>query len=136
MIEKVALRLLSLKCHSSSDLRKKLIRRGFSPEEIEPLLEKYQRLGYLNDNDLAERRTEAYQKRGYGPRWIAGKLREQGLRPSSYSLEDQKAAIARLVKTAPFLRKKPSQQIAALQRRGFDLSAIFAVIPHPQAFEG
>jgi SOS response regulatory protein OraA/RecX len=128
MIEKIALRLLSLKSYSTYELRKKLIRRGFDPQEIELVLAKYQRLGFLNDKDLAERRQEAYKKRGYGPHRVTGKFKQQGLKPSSYTSDEQKEAILRLLKTPIFLRKDRNKQIAALQRRGFDLEVIFEVI--------
>lgn len=128
MIEKIALRLLSLKSYSTCELRKKLIRRGFDPQEIERVLEKYQRLGFLNDQDLAERRLEAFKKRGYGPHRVAGKFKQQGLKPSSYTSEEQKEAILRLLKTPIFVRKDRNKQIAALQRRGFDLEVIFEVM--------
>ncbi len=128
MIEKIAIRLLSLKSQSSCELRKKLTRKGFSTQEIDPVLEKYTRLGYLNDADLTKRRSEAYKKKGYGPHWITGKLRQQGLRPPPYPLEEQKANIAKLLGTAAFLKKNSSQQLSALQRRGFDLQAILDTI--------
>lgn len=128
MIEKVALRLLSLKSYSTCELRKKLIRRGFDPLEIEPVLEKYQRLGFLNDKDLAERRVEAYKNRGYGPHRIAGKFKQQGLKSSSYTQEEQKEIILRLLKTPIYARKDRNKQIAALQRRGFDLEIIFDTV--------
>jgi len=130
MIEKVILRLLSLKSYSTYELRKKLIRRGFDPQDIEPVLEKYQRLGFLNDTDLSNRRLEAYKRRGYGPHWIAGKFKQQGLKPSSYTSEEQKEAILQLLKTPIYARKDRNKQIAALQRRGFDLQIIFDTIKH------
>jgi SOS response regulatory protein OraA/RecX len=128
MIEKVALRLLSLKSYSTYELRKKLIRKGFDPQDIEPVLEKYQKLGFLNDKDLTIRRIEAYKKRGYGPHWIAGKFKQQGLKPSSYTSEEQKEIILRLLKTPIYARKDRNKQIAALQRRGFGLEIIFDTV--------
>jgi SOS response regulatory protein OraA/RecX len=130
MIEKVILRLLSLKSYSTYELRKKLTHRGFDPQEIETALDKYQRLGFLNDNDLSNRRLEAYKKRGYGPHWIAGKFKQQGLKPSSYTSEEQKEIILHLLKTPIYARKDRNKQIAALQRRGFDLEIIFQVVKH------
>jgi len=129
MIEKIVLRLLSLKSYSTYELRKKLIRKGFNPQDIEPILEKYQRLGFLNDSDLTQRRIEGYKNRGYGPHWIAGKLKQQGLKLSVYTAEEQKEIIRRLLKTPIFARKDRNKQIAALQRRGFDLNIIFQVVP-------
>ena len=128
MIEKVALRLLSLKSYSTYELRKKLIRKGFDPQDIEPVLEKYQKLGFLNDKDLTIRRIEAYNTRGYGPHWIAGKFKQQGLKPSSYTSEEQKEIILRLLKTPIYARKDRNKQIAALQRRGFGLEIIFDTV--------
>jgi len=129
MIEKIALRYLSLKSYSTYELKKKLLKKGFTSEEIDPVLDKYQRLGFLSDSDLADRRIEAFKKRGYGPHWIAGKLRTQGLKTAAYSLEEQKTIIQKLLKTPNFARKEKPKQIAALQRRGFDLEAIFSVFP-------
>lgn len=128
MIEKVVLRLLSLKSYSTYELRKKLIRRGFEPQEIEVVLEKFQKLGFLNDHDLADRRVEAYKRRGYGPHRIAGKFKQQGLKPSSYPPEEQKEIILRLLKSPIYLRKDRNKKIAALQRRGFDLEIIFDTV--------
>jgi SOS response regulatory protein OraA/RecX len=128
MIEKIALRLLSFKSFSMSELRKKLTRRGYAPQEIEPVLEKYQRLGFLNDQDLSARRIEAYKRRGYGPHYITGKLKQQGLKPSCYTPEEQKEVISRLLKSPIYARKNRNQRIAALQRRGFDLHVIFETV--------
>jgi regulatory protein len=128
MIEKIVLRLLSLKSYSTYELRKKLVQKGFEPEEIEIVLEKFQKLGFLNDQDVAERRSQAYKRRGYGPHRIAGKFKQQGLKPSSYSSEEQKEMILRLLNSPPFLRKDRDKKIAALQRRGFDLEIIFEVV--------
>jgi SOS response regulatory protein OraA/RecX len=124
MIEKIALRLLALKSQSRTELKKKLLKRGFTPAEIEPLLARYQALGYINDTELTERRVETFCRRGYGPRWIQGKLRQQGLKAPVYPIEEQKRAIKKLLSTTPFLRKTTPQKMAALQRRGFDFEAI------------
>ena len=128
MIEKIVLRYLSLKSFSSFELRKKLIRRGFDLGEIETILEKYTSRGFINDRELAERRTELYKKKGYGPLWISGKLKTQGLRLASYSWDEQKVVIERVLNTSAFAKKDRNKQIAALQRRGFDLEVIFQVI--------
>jgi SOS response regulatory protein OraA/RecX len=128
MIEKIVLRLLSIKSFSTYELRKKLIRKGFPLEEIEKALEKFVSRGFINDRELAERRVELYKRKGYGPQWIRGKLKTQGLRPTAYSQEEQKEAIKRLLATSNFARKEKNNQIAALQRRGFDLEVVFTVI--------
>jgi SOS response regulatory protein OraA/RecX len=128
MIEKIVLRLLSIKSFSTCELRKKLTRKGFPLEEIERVLEKFVSRGFINDRELAERRVELYKRKGYGPQWIKGKLKTQGLRPTSYSQEEQKEAIKRLLATSNFDRKEKNNKIAALQRRGFDLEIIFQIV--------
>ncbi len=125
MIEKTILRLLSLKNYSTYELKKKLLNKGFTPEEIEPALKKF--AAYLNDSELAERRLEEYKKRGYGPRKIAAKLLTQGLAPRSISPNEQKASIKKILTTPSFERKDRMKKMGALQRRGFDLEVIIEV---------
>jgi SOS response regulatory protein OraA/RecX len=130
VIEKIALRLLSIKSRSHTELKKKLLDKGFSLSAIIPLLARYQQLGYINDDDLTQRKAASLRNKGYGPRWIQGKLRQIGLKAPHYPLSDQKAAIRRLLATPPFQKKSPTQKMAALQRRGFDLEAILVVVNH------
>ena len=96
--------------------------------EIEAVLNKCISRGYINDRELAERRAELYKKKGYGPLWISGKLKNQGLKLPSYSWDEQRAVLEKLLTTPIFAKKDRDKQIAALQRRGFDLQVIFQVI--------
>ena len=128
MIEKIVLRLLAIKSRTTEELRKKLNLKGFAATEIEAVIQKFTRLGYLNDAEMAERRFQSYLKKGYGPRMVALKFREQGLRMPSYPSHLQKEVASVLLKTAAFRRKDKQKQGAALQRRGFDLDVIYAVI--------
>ena len=128
MIEKIVLRLLGLKSLSSFELRKKLTRRGFAAAEIETVLNKYIDRGFINDRELAERRAELYKKKGYGPLWVSGKLKTQGLKMISYSRDEQRAVLEKWMTTPAFVKKEKNQQIAALQRKGFELEVIFSVI--------
>lgn len=128
MIEKIVLRLLSIKSRTAHELRKKLILKGFRHDEIEMAIQKFTKLGYLNDQEVLDRRFESYLKRGYGPRLIALKFGEQGLKMPPYSQTLQKEIAERLLKTAAFKKKDPQKQGAALQRRGFDLEVIYQVI--------
>lgn len=128
MIEKIALRLLSLKTQTTEELRRKLTLRGFSSEEIDPVLTKMARLGYLNDQETTERRFQVFLKKGYGPRYVAPKMKQQGLAMPPYSTELQKEVAQALLKTASFKRKDAQKKGLALQRKGFDLEVIYAVI--------
>ncbi|MGD0664935.1 MAG: regulatory protein RecX [Rhabdochlamydiaceae bacterium] len=128
MIEKIVLRLLAIKSRTTEELRKKLKLKGFCPDEIESVIQKFTKLGYLNDQDILDRRFESYLKRGYGPRLVALKFHQQGLKMPPYPTDLQKKVALELLKTAAFKKKDPQKQGAALQRRGFDLEVIFQVI--------
>jgi SOS response regulatory protein OraA/RecX len=128
MIEKIVLRLLSIKSRTTEELRKKLSLRGFGSDEIACVIQKFTKLGYLNDLEIVERRFEAYLKRGYGPRLVALKLQQQGLKMPPYPLSLQKQVAQALLQTAAFKKKDFQKQGAALQRRGFDLEVIYQVI--------
>ena len=128
MIEKIVLRLLAIKSRTTEELRKKLILKGFGREEVESVIQKFTKLGYLNDSEIVERRFEAYLKRGYGPRLVGLKFKQQGVKMPPYPAALQKQVALQLLKTAAFKKKDPQKQGAALQRRGFDLEVIYQVI--------
>lgn len=127
MIEKTLLRLLSAKNMSSMELKEKLYQKGFSKLEVDSLVQEYCDKGYLNDEDLALYRAHLYKKRGYGLRWIRLKLKQQGLKvPDQFQdhIEDIKIFLSK----TSFKNKTQKSQIAALERRGFDLDMIFKAL--------
>lgn len=128
MIEKIVLRLLSIKSRTVHELRKKLSLKGFGEDEIEQVVQKFTRLGYLNDQEIVDRRFEALLKRGYGPRLVTVKFKQQGLKMPPYPLSLQKEIAQNLLKTTAFKKKDRQKQGAALQRRGFDLEVIYQLI--------
>lgn len=134
MIEKIVLRLLAMKSRTTEELRKKLILKGFPSSEIEAVIQKFTKLGYLNDQEICERRFQIYLQKGYGPRFIALKMKEHGLRMPPYPTPLQRQVASKLLKTAAFQRKDPAKKGAALQRRGFDLDVIYALISDHNTF--
>ena len=124
----VALRLLSIKSRTTLELRKKLTLRGFSLQEINDAIALCRGYGYLNDDEEAKRRFDRLKQKGYGPRLIAAKLQDQGLKNSEMSFQDQVAAIQNLIAKPLWKKKGKRNLIAALQRRGFDFQCILAVI--------
>ncbi len=131
-VKKIALRLLSIRSYSSAELRKKLNPRGFSEEEVEWAIAECTRLGFLNDVEEAARRTERFKRKGYGPALIAFKMKSSGLKEIRLSVEEQKETIRALLKKEAWKKKDRIKKIAALQRRGFDMHCILAVISLPQ----
>jgi len=127
-VKRVALRLLSIKSYSSLELRKKLNLRGFLEEEITWVIGECIRLGFLNDQEEAKRRTERFKRRGYGPLLIAFKMKGTGLKETRLSSAEQIEVIRELLKKEAWKKKDRTKKIAALQRRGFDMQCILAVI--------
>ncbi len=82
------------------------------------------RLGYLDDVEEGRRRSESLKKRGYGPRYIAAKLKSVGLTAPAISFSEQRAAIAALLQKEAWRKKEKKKMIQALERRGFDLQCI------------
>lgn len=128
MVEKTVNRLLAIKPYSTTELKKKLLSKKFPLKEIEAVIQKYCEWGYLNDEDLGKRRAEYYKKKGYGPRWIQAKLKEQGLFLNEYPKEEQIQFLKDFLKKPSFQTKNRNNQIGLLQRRGFDLDLIFEVL--------
>jgi len=75
-----ALRILSRRARSEQELRQALERKGFIPEQIEPVLARCRELGYLDDAAFALERARGLMRsgRGTGPRVIAT-LQRQGV---------------------------------------------------------
>lgn len=127
-VKKTALRLLSIRSYSSYELTKKLSLQGFAEAEVAWAVEECTRLGFLNDEEEAERRRERFKRKGYGPGMIAYKMKSAGLKEHRLSMEEQKETIRELLKKEAWKKKDRIKKIAALQRRGFDMHCILAVI--------
>jgi SOS response regulatory protein OraA/RecX len=127
-VKKIALRLLSIRSYSFLELRKKLNLRGFSEEEVDWVLRECERLGFLNDQEEARRRTERFKKKGYGPALITVKMKRSGLKGTRLSSEDQIESIRELLKKEAWKKKDLVKKMAALQRRGFDVDCILRAI--------
>lgn len=131
VIETGVMRLLSRKGYFSLELRRKLQERKFSEEAITYILEKCERLGYLDDEREKERLIRQEKQKGKGPRFIAHKLKTKGVKGEMEY--NQTEMLAHLLKTR--YRKydltdyQHKQKVAlSLQRRGFDFELISALI--------
>jgi regulatory protein len=74
-----ALRLLSRREHSAQELQRKLLARGYSPDDIDALLQALQSERLLSDGRFAEEFARQRVERGYGPLRIVAELRERGI---------------------------------------------------------
>ena len=123
-----ALRFLSIKSRSSWELKKKLTSKGFSAQEVDQAISECRRLGYLDDGEEARRRSASLKTKGYGARFIALKLKMQGLEAPQKPVKEEAETIRLLLQKPAWRKKEKPKCIAALQRRGFDLETILAVI--------
>ncbi len=74
-----ALRLLTRRDHSRSELTRKLIDRGFSQDQIKSAISECLRLNYLDDERYAIAYANQLQHKGYGRRRIQQMLMAKGL---------------------------------------------------------
>jgi len=118
-----AYRLIAMRAYSSALLRQKLLRKGFDETLAEQVIEELTRYGYLNDEEFGNRAIKRLAERGYGPRYIREKCRQQGIEvQAAVSEAVQREQIQKLLGKKPFSRE---QAIRRLERRGFSLSLIF-----------
>lgn len=134
-IKQKALHLLSRREHSRRELHQKLLLRGFSSEEIIPVLDNLQ-----NDNLLSEDRfigsfIRTSLQKGNGPLKICAQLQNRGIDPSRiFANEEWHAAgwqeganavrIKRFGKPVPACIVEQSKQARFLQQRGFTADQI------------
>lgn len=87
-----AIKLLSNREHSSTELRNKLNDSGFSTDTIETTLEKLIGMGYQSDERFANLYAESLLRKNYGPMLMSAKLNARGIE-SSQAQEAIQAAI-------------------------------------------
>ena len=75
-----ALRILTGRDHSKSELNRKLKRRGFSPEDIEKAVSECERLDYINDERTARVYINQMIRKGHGLNRIRHEMDKKGLR--------------------------------------------------------
>ena len=74
-----ALRILTGRDHSKSELTRKLKQRGFKPEDIEKAVSECMRLDYINDERTARVYIRQLIRKGYGYKRISYELNKKGL---------------------------------------------------------
>lgn len=79
-IMETATAMLAARAHSISEIRKKLLNKKlYTRAEIEHVIDEFQRLGFLNDEQYAENAVQIMKCRGYGNRKISNELRQKGI---------------------------------------------------------
>jgi len=130
-----ALRSLSRREHSASELARKLRAKGFPPEHISQALHELSQQGYLSDIRFTENYARYRLNTGWGPVIIVQELAEKGVSPEvihqqMVGLKDSWLALACQVRQKKFGNAMPQtfadvvKQKRFLQYRGFTLAQI------------
>ncbi len=137
--------LLGRRDYSSFEIRMKALKKGYSSELAETVIEKFQQKNYLNDEKFARKfANDKIRLNRWGPVKIKAKLSEKGidynliekvLDSLSDDLELSKICVDLILKRRRhFIREsdefKRKQKIAAyLQRKGFSFDSINRALP-------
>ena len=143
-----AMRLLSARAHTGSELRQKLLRAGFPRDEVEATVKECEKRHYLDDRMFAEDCTDLWLERGHGIRSIRCKLRQKGIPAEladaalARSEEAEPEAACRAIESrlSSLLREKDTRKRRAkalrfLAARGFSGSALGAAMKRLAAAE-
>ena len=130
-VEAAAVRLLARREHSIDELRRKLVRKGYAREMVDPVIEKLAGKRLVSDARFTSSFVHHHAKRGQGPVRIRAALRQQGISESQAeeALRDAEVdwvQLAREVRRRKFGAASPrglgerAKQARFLQYRGFD----------------
>jgi regulatory protein len=128
----IGVRLVAIRAHSEAELRRKLLRRGCEPDDVDGAMVRMRSRGYLDDEayarSLVRRRSVAR-----GPALIAAELAAKGVDRETTSAalseldrDGQLAAARRLAAALSGLA--PARLSARLQRRGFEAAVVRRVL--------
>ena len=132
-VKERALRLLSVRSRSRSELEQRLLRAGYDAEEVETALIDLERVGLIDDEAFAIQVAESQKRKGMGRRAGLNALRVKGVDRAlaervadEVSPEDEaeralEVAVQRLTKLRgldPATRRRRLQDF--LMRRGYD----------------
>jgi regulatory protein len=138
-----AVKLLSVRLHSRSELERKLQRKGWQPPLIAAALDELTRMGYVDDRRFAQIKAQsAAEYRHHGPHRAMRELLKSGVDPAVartviedvYEQRDSLAAARAMAqKQAPRLRRLDRsvarRRLAGmLLRRGYDYDTIRPVL--------
>ena len=136
-VEAAALRLLAGREHSTEELRRKLVLKGYPPQTIEPVIQKLAGKRLVSDERFTANFIHHHAKRGQGPVRIRAALRQQGVDEARVEEALRTADIdwvqqAREVRRRKFGAAMPrslgerAKQARFLQYRGFDAEQLRA----------
>ncbi|MGD9786326.1 MAG: recombination regulator RecX [Sulfuricellaceae bacterium] len=132
-----ALGFLARREYSRLELKRKLAPHAENEEEVENLLEDFQKRGWLSEDRYTEQLIHARRAK-YGTQRIVQELREKGVGEEAISaalpelkdseLETAKAVWVKKFGQPPVDAKDKARQVRFLASRGFRMDVIFRVL--------
>ena len=133
-----AIALLARREHSARELKAKLERRGFDPQESAATLKALRSKDFQNDVRFGEMLVRSRIEGGYGPRWILAELKSHGMaEATALALIDAAAPdwpdlIRRQLRRRYGAKRAASlaeraKRAAFLLRRGFDATTVQSI---------
>lgn len=134
----VALRVIGGAAQSAAGLQRRLERRGFSVRTAQEAVEAMEKLGYVNDEQLARSIAARRSAQGYGKaaiaHFLAARLIDKVVAERTLAqLDVDEEAIAQGVASKVGQRGDARKVAATLRRRGFQSSTIRRVLENTSA---
>ena len=136
-IKNHCLRLLARREHSQKELLTKLLQKGFSRGEIEPVLQELAENNWQSNARFAENYARARLRKGYGATAIRYELNQKGIDVADTNLNDVLLTVAdnwldlltqtyckKYGEIEPITRQNWAKRCQFLLRRGFSSSQI------------
>jgi regulatory protein len=136
----MAQRLLAVTDRSRVELQRRLERRGYAPDTATAAVDRLQARGWVDDSRLAEDLARRRLSHGYGRRRVVADLVSRGVdaetvKRTAAGLGEGQADAVRIAAdrlrrghSGPLTDPEVRRLAAALQRRGFDMADIRAVL--------
>jgi regulatory protein len=147
-VKERALRLLSVRARSKSELRQRLLRAGCEPEEVDAALADLEAVGLIDDEAFARELAELQRRKGLGRRAAVAGMRGKGVdralaeriaddvSPEDEAERAMEVASKRLPRLAgmdPEVRRR--RLLDYLLRRGYDYQTALAACIRAMAEE-
>jgi regulatory protein len=139
VVEIAAVRLLARREHSTRELRRKLVSKGYLEETVDTVLQKLAAKRLVSDDRFVSSFVDHHVRRGQGPVRIRAELRQQGLDTDLIEQNMEGAEVDWAARAAAVRRRKfgvevprgipeRAKQARFLQYRGFSAEQIRAAL--------
>ncbi len=124
-IKSYAFKLLSKRDYFSSELKQKLLSKGFNEKDVEEVISNLKEEGYINDEQLEKRLKERYLQKGKSPAYIRKKLfSKKGKGDLNITFEEELEAALYTLRFKYKKSKDYKEIVKFLSYRGFSYSVI------------